>query len=49
MNISSFPSYETLGPRKLDFLEEDQDKSVPLILSSFDESDPDLNLSFGDQ
>ena len=49
MNILSFPSYENLGHRKLNFLEEDQDKNVPLILSSFDESDPDLILSFGDQ
>ena len=38
---------ENLGPRKLNFLDEEQDKTVPLNLSSFDESDPDI--SFVDQ
>ena len=47
--VTTTSDSENLGPRKLNVLEEDQDKSIPLNLSSFDASDPDLILSFGDQ
>ena len=40
--VTTTSDRENLGPRKLNFLDEEQDKTVPLNLSSFDESDPDL-------
>jgi hypothetical protein len=47
--VTTTSDRESLGHRKLHFQEDDQNKSVPLNFSSFDESDPDLIFSSGDQ
>ena len=47
--VTTTSDKERLGPRKLNFHEEDGNKSDPLNVSSFDESDSDIILSLDDQ